>query len=224
MRRSEADGIAQDPSELFDVLWADGLPTGKVKRRADVHRDGDWHRSVHVWVTGTDERGPFLLAQRRSAQKDTWPLRLDATVGGHYRHNETLAEALREVEEEIGVAVEKSILRPLGVRLCASETPDGILDREIQDVFLLVDNRPMTDYQPHPVELDALVKFVISDLLALFAGEIDQIPAVSIRPGENGVSEAIVGKDDFIPTIDNYFFRIAIAAGHVLAGERYVVV
>ncbi len=224
MSRSEPDGVAQDLSELFDVVRADGEPTGEVKRRADVHRDGDWHRSVHVWVAGTDERGPFLLVQRRSAKKDTWPLRLDATVGGHYRHNETLTEALREVEEEIGVAVVENDLRPLGTRLGVSETPDGILDREIQDVFLLVDDRPMNEYQPHPDELDSLVKFVISDLLSLFSGEIELIPAISIRPDESSVSEVIVGRDDFIPSIDNYYFRIAIAAARVLAGERYVAV
>ena len=95
---------AQDPGELFDVVTADGQPTGRVKTRAEVHRDGDWHRAVHVWVTGIDEHGPFLLFQRRSLLKDTQPGKLDATVGGHYRAGETLAETLREVEEEIGIA------------------------------------------------------------------------------------------------------------------------
>src|SRR5690242_15381466 len=100
-----ADGsVAQDPAELFDVVRYDGTPTGVVKPRAAVHRDGDWHRAVHVWVTGLGPAGePFLLAQRRSTAKDTWPGRLDATVGGHYRAGEGLAEALRETEEEIGV-------------------------------------------------------------------------------------------------------------------------
>jgi hypothetical protein len=30
--------------------------------------------------------------------------------------------------------------------------------------------------------------------------------------------------DDFIPTVDRYFLRIAIAAQQVLRGERYVAV
>ena len=46
--------FAQDPAELFDVVRADGTPTGEVKPRAAVHRDGDWHRAVHVWVAGID--------------------------------------------------------------------------------------------------------------------------------------------------------------------------
>src|SRR5687767_2706683 len=100
------DGEAQDPRELFDVVTADGRPTGRTKARAEVHRDGDWHRSLHVWVAGIGEDGePFLTFQRRGFGKDTWPGLLDATVGGHYRAGEGLTEALREVEEEIGLRV-----------------------------------------------------------------------------------------------------------------------
>jgi hypothetical protein len=40
-----------DPSiEHFDVLTPDGTPTGVSKPRSDVHRDGDWHACVHIWV------------------------------------------------------------------------------------------------------------------------------------------------------------------------------
>jgi isopentenyldiphosphate isomerase len=224
MARSEPDGLAQDPSELFDVVRADGTSTGKVKTRAEVHRDGDWHRSVHVWVAGESDSGRFLLLQRRSFQKDTWPGRLDATVGGHYRHGEGLADALREVEEEIGDAVELGELRRLGVRLCASEEEPGIFDREIQDLFLLRDDRPLIEYSPNPDELDALIAAGIKDMLALFSDETDEIPAESLRPGERLTSTILIDRNDFIPTLDNYFYRIVIAANRALASERHVVV
>ena len=48
---------AQDPGEPFDVITADGRPTGRVKTRAEIHRDGDWHRAIHVWVAGVDDHG-----------------------------------------------------------------------------------------------------------------------------------------------------------------------
>ncbi|MEZ4506233.1 MAG: hypothetical protein R2848_10455 [Thermomicrobiales bacterium] len=73
---------AQDLTELFDVLTADGKRTGVAKQRALVHRDGDWHASIHVWVYGIDQGGPYLAFQRRGRFKDTLPLKLDATVGG----------------------------------------------------------------------------------------------------------------------------------------------
>ncbi|MCC6315401.1 MAG: NUDIX domain-containing protein, partial [Thermomicrobiales bacterium] len=114
---SQSRALAQNPGELFDIVRADGSPTGLTKPRASVHRDGDWHRSVHVWVAGIDpDNEPWLMFQQRGAGKDTWPGRLDATVGGHFGAGETLRDALREVREEIGVEPHFDLLRPLGVR------------------------------------------------------------------------------------------------------------
>ncbi|HEY7031208.1 MAG TPA: NUDIX domain-containing protein [Thermomicrobiales bacterium] len=221
-----ANGVAaQDPGELFDVVRADGSPTGVTKPRAAVHRDGDWHRSIHVWIAGVGEDGePFLVFQRRSGDKDTWPGRLDATVGGHYRSGETVRQTLRETEEEIGVSVSLADLRPLGVRVCANEGESGIVDRELQDVFLLPSDRPLTDYRPNPAELAALIRVPIGGVLALFVGDAAEIPAECLAPGAEGPAPTTVGLDDFIPNIDRYFYRVAIAAGLVLRQERHVAV
>src|SRR5215212_5243314 len=216
---------AQDPSEPFDIISADGKPTGRVKSRAEVHRDGDWHRAIHVWVAGVDDHGvPFLIFQRRSPQKDTWPARYDATVGGHYREGETLAETLREVEEEIGIIPDPRNLRPLGVRVCANEAQPGIVDREIQDVFILRDDRPLENFRPNPAELAALVRFPLETPVPFLAGEHSEVGGESIAPATTRAEPIAARIDDFIPTVDRYFLRIAIAAQHVLHGERYVAV
>ena len=217
--------LAQDPGEPFDVITADGKPTGRVKSRAEVHRDGDWHRAIHVWVAGLDDRAaPFLTFQRRSLRKDTWPARYDATVGGHYRAGESLAETVREVEEEIGIIPDLNVLRPLGVRVCANEAQPGIVDREIQDVFLLRDDRPLESFRPNPAELTALVRFPLETLVPFLAGEGSQIDGESIAPAATRAEPISARIDDFIPTIDRYFLRVAIAVQHVLRGERYVAV
>ena len=58
-----AAGTRPGPWRALDVITANGKPTGRVKPRAEVHRDGDWHRAIHVWVAGVDGRGaPFLTA------------------------------------------------------------------------------------------------------------------------------------------------------------------
>jgi isopentenyldiphosphate isomerase len=216
---------AQDPAELFDVVRADGSPTGITKARAAVHRDGDWHRSIHVWVAGIGTGGePFLTFQRRSQAKDTWPGRLDATVGGHYRAGETLEQTLRETEEEIGISVSLTDLRPLGIRVCANEAEPGVVDRELQDVFLLCSDRPLTDYRPDPAELAALVRMPIDGVLSLFAGDVNAVEAQALAPGSPILDSATIGLDDFIPNIDRYFYRVAIAAASVFRQERQVAV
>ncbi len=219
-----APDLAQDPNEPFDLVLADGTPTGRTKPRAEVHRDGDWHRSVHVWVAGTDDGGPFLTFQRRSPAKDTWPGLLDATVGGHFRAGEGLAEALREVEEEIGVAPPPAALRRLGVRVCVNEGERGILDRELQSVLLWRDDRPLPAYTPNPAEVDALVRFSLPSLLAFLAGDAPRVEGDFLRTGTEKSESASFGPEAFIPTVDGYFYRVAIAASAALRGDLHVAV
>lgn len=217
-----ADQPAQDPDELFDVLRADGSPTGVAKPRSAVHRDGDWHRALHIWVAGVEDREPFLTFQRRSLLKDTWPGRLDATVGGHVRSGETPEHALREMEEEIGVLAEPANMRMLGIRLSVSESEEGILDREIQHVILSLDNRPLEEFEPHPVELASLVRFPLEKLLDFLSGTKPSVLG-TVRPAdEDLVHSGIFTMQDFVPTTDRYFYRLAIAASAALRGARHV--
>jgi isopentenyldiphosphate isomerase len=217
--------LAQDPGELFDVVTASGVPTGRVKRRAEIHRDGDWHRALHVWVAGRNEHGqPYLLFQRRSAGKDTWPNRFDATVGGHVRAGETLTETMREIEEEIGLAPEGLLLRPLGVRFGVNEATAGVIDREIQDVSLLLDDRPLTAYRPHPVELAALARFPLDTLVPFLAGESVSVEGEAIGSSATTPEPIVARREDFVPNVDRYFLRVAIAASNVLRGDRYVAI
>lgn len=214
--------IAQDPRELFDVVTFDGRPTGRVKARGDVHRDGDWHRALHVWVVGVDGGGPFLTFQRRSLAKDTWGGRLDATVGGHFRAGETLEQTLREIDEEIGASIPLAALTPLGLRLSVNEGEPGTVDHELQDVFLLRDDRPLTEFRPNPAELAALVRFPLDALLAFLAEDAATVAGMTCASGSSSVARLVATADDFIPQIDGYFYRVAISAMHALRGERHV--
>lgn len=212
---------AQDPDELFDLVRPDGTPTGETKRRADVHRDGDWHRAVHVWVTGVDANGPFLVLQRRSMAKDTSPGRLDPTVGGHYRAGEGLEQTLREVEEEIGVQVQLADLHPAGMRICINERTAGTIDRELQDVFFLRDERPLTAFAPEPAEIDALIHVSIPELLDLLVGARDDVPALSVATGSGAIEHITLNRDEFRREGDRYLYRVALAAAHFLSGDRH---
>jgi isopentenyldiphosphate isomerase len=101
-----ASSTTDPQDELFDVLDAEGRPTGVAKRRGDVHRDGDWHGALQIWVGGIgSDAEQFVLFQRRSLTKDTWPGYLVNAIGGHIRAGETLEETVRVAEEEIGLAV-----------------------------------------------------------------------------------------------------------------------
>lgn len=177
---------AQDPNELFDVVTKEGEPTGITKPRALVHRDGDWHRSVHLWVYGGSPDGPFLLLNRRGRHKDTGPLALDPTVGGHLRAGETVEDAFREIHEEIGVHIDPSRFEWIMLRKRSSgKFFPGVLDQELQEVFIVRDDRPLTAYRPNFDELEGLVQVSVSDAGRLFRGEVTAV-AGKVLSAETG--------------------------------------
>lgn len=196
-------GFAQDPDELFDVVTEDGSPTGIAKRRADVHRDGDWHRAIHVWVYGIENGAPFLLMNLRGRHKDTWPGMLDVTVGGHLGAGETVEAAFREVEEEIGIVADPSRLRFLETRKAYGET-----ERELQEVFLCRDDRPLADYRPNPAELEGLVQMSLTDACATFNGAVQTVDARLLRAADLVIAPFSVTVRELIPVHDGYYMRI----------------
>jgi len=218
-------GVAQDPDERFDLVTAWGAPLGRSKRRADVHRDGDWHRSIHVWIHGEAAGEPFLLFQRRGLDKDTWPGMLDATAAGHLAAGEDVSDAFREVEEELGIAPEPERLRWIGTRVCANEQAPSTIDRELQDVFLLREDASLTTYVPNPAEVDALVKLPLAGTLEFLGGYRDRVEGMSLGVASGALTPVTVTAQDFVPTIiDRYYYRIAIAIAAVLRGDRFVAV
>lgn len=97
--------------ELFDVLSDSGESTGQRKRRGDIHRDGDWHASVHIWVARRRLGGMELLLQKRADSKDSYPGCYDAASTGHIDAGEdAISAAIRELREEMGIRARPSEL------------------------------------------------------------------------------------------------------------------
>ncbi len=161
---------AQDPDERFDLVDRDGAPRGLTKRRADVHRDGDWHRAIHLWVVNVTAPTPWVLLQRRSARKDTWPDRYDVSVAGHLGMGEDERDALREADEEIGLTVERDAPHLLGHVRTERHLDGGVIDREIVGVYALVVDRPLDTFRPNAAEVSEVVALALDDAHALWSG------------------------------------------------------
>lgn len=222
--RRAAPGFPQDLAELFDIVDADGHPLGYAKPRGDVHRDGDWHRSVHIWVYGVRGDVPFLLFQRRGLMKDTAPGRLDPTVSGHVGQGESIHEAWREVDEEIGVAAVPSELRFAGVRVRSSEGETGIIDREIQDVYLWRRDAPLEDYVPNPAELSGLAEIGLMDIFATYAGRSLPFDARMLDAETHAVAVVRLEPSEIAPSVDRYPYRVAVAVLAALRGDEWIAV
>jgi isopentenyldiphosphate isomerase len=158
--------MAGDANEPLDVLDASGRPTGEVKPRADVHRDGDWHRAFHLWVLHPDG---YVLLQRRSRSKDLAGGCVDVSVAGHLRAGETLQGVLREADEEIGLALRPGEVTFLETLRSERVYPDGVVDREFQDVYaVVVPDRALTDYAVRCHEVAVLYEAPLARTIELY--------------------------------------------------------
>lgn len=202
--------------EKIDVLDEHGEKTGQIVWRSEAHRKGLWHRCFHCWILSpeTELDGPRLFVQRRASGKETWPDRLDVTVGGHLGAGEEPLDGLREVEEELGLDVEPDELMILGIRRVELQIPAG-LDREFQDVFLLARNLTPDDLCLQEEEVASVVSLRLADTEALCGGA-----AVRAEEWTDGERRSVeINLADFVPGEDGYLPRVAYAARAILAGE-----
>jgi isopentenyldiphosphate isomerase len=202
--------------EKVDVLDERGERTGRVARRSEAHQLGLWHRCFHCWIVApeTASGGPYLFVQRRAAGKDTWPNKLDVTVGGHLEAGESALDGLREIEEELGLKVRADELAALGTRKAEKRISSGI-DREFQDVFLISRSLSPEDLRLREEEVAAVLRLRLDDVEALYGGA--EVPAEEWASGE--IRSTSVLLTDFIPDEDGYLLQAARAARAALAGE-----
>lgn len=161
-------------AEYFDVCDERGQPLGIVKERSLVHRDGDWHRVFHCWVV--DPKGPSIVLQQRAATKEVAPGLWDVSVGGHYSAGEGIEGGLREIEEELGLKVKRAELIHVGWQRWVNAFPNGIIEREIADIFFLC--RPIRLGALHPAldEISALTLVPARVLERVAEGKLPTAP------------------------------------------------
>ena len=130
-------------SEMFDVLDENGKPTGKTKDRVLIHRDGDWHKAVHVWIVNDD--GEILL-QRRSPNKDSNPNMLDISIAGHITAgSDSLTTATQEIKEALGLDVKSDNLQFIETIKKSSKYTSDFINNEFDDMYIMRTNAKVFD-------------------------------------------------------------------------------
>lgn len=111
----EVHGIAS-AEELFDVVDLNDVVVGQATRK-EVHARGLLHRAVHVFVFNCAGE---LFLQKRSQSKDTAPGAWDSSASGHVDAGEDYDGCVvRELREEIGLALDRTPARWLRLDACA---------------------------------------------------------------------------------------------------------
>lgn len=138
--------------ELIDLLDDNGKVVGTVDK-AIAHRDGLWHRSVHVWIINDNSE---ILLQHRCSEKSFFPNVWDCSFAGHIGAGEgSLETAVREGKEEIGLDIDASELDFVYTnkeKLVYGKT----VSNEFVDIYLLKKNIDLSKQALQKEEVDGL--------------------------------------------------------------------
>jgi isopentenyldiphosphate isomerase len=151
--------------ELIDVVTNDGKPTGNIALKSEIHKQGLYHNTAHIWFYTKENQ--ILLAQR-SANKSICPLLWDVSVAGHVDSGETIEEAaIRETKEEINLDIELTQLNKVGVFPCFQTYNNGIIDNEFHHTFIVELKEDLTFLKPQENEVEALKLVSINEFFEL---------------------------------------------------------
>ena len=172
----------------------------KDEGRDAIHREGLWHETFHCWLV--DEQ--FVYIQKRSAVKKDFPNLFDITAAGHILATETIEEGVREVEEELGIAVDFSKLHAKGVVRDRIELPD-FHDYEYANVFLYESTFLPSDFSLQREEVESVHIVKREDFVQLSLNKIKTVTCTNIFDA----TSVEIGLIDFVPHEHTYFKEIA---------------
>jgi 8-oxo-dGTP pyrophosphatase MutT (NUDIX family) len=220
-RRGNGERMPAADDELLATFDRDGRPTG-TKTRGAVHRDADWHVLAFVWAARVrDGAPPAVLLQVRGRPDDRFFGHVDAPAGGHVPAGEEPIEgALRECEEEMGVALSAADLLFLGRRRVESLGMD--CKRSFQHHFLCRRPLGLQDVR-HTPEVHGFVEVSLPDLEALVTGRADAVGSVAwTRDTEGPVARILDARSIALYTeqVKETFRLVTAAAAYALENGR----
>lgn len=173
-------------SEFLNLVDDDHHMLSEAKPRCLVHRDGDLHPAVHVWIVMEKDMGVYVLLQKRSNKKKIHPECYDVSAAGHVpQSDEFRISAVREVEEELGLKIVEHDLDFLGFHKSCYSCGE-ICDNEIRAVYLCRKHVDDDDLVLQESEVESVCWAEIDELLAgmddnSFANCIDRDELLMIK-------------------------------------------
>lgn len=156
--------------ELIDVLDENGIKTGEILSRDEIHKKGLWHRAIVVAIV--NEKNEILL-QQRSKNKEKNAGMWDISVAGHISTGQdALSAAAREINEEVSVSLGYNVdiksFRYIFSYRTQQKFSDDFIENQFYDFFILrKEGIDIKDIKMQEAEVQA-IKFVdINELITM---------------------------------------------------------
>lgn len=179
--------------EMIDVLDENGIKTGEILPRSEIHKRGLWHRLIVVAIINENNE---ILLQQRSKTKTKNPNMWDISAAGHISSGQSiLSAAAREMNEEIsihlGYKVTINDFRYIFSYRKEERVADDYYDRQFFDFFILRrDNLKIEDIKIQEEEVQAIKWCSLGELKNLIE------------------KKEVIERDAVYKEIENYIFSI----------------
>lgn len=158
--------------EMLEIIDENDNIIG-LETRAKIHQDGLLHREIHVWfITPQGE----IVFQHRAKDKDTYPDKLDATVGGHVEPNMSYEEtAIKECKEEAGVDIDVGNLVFLAkIKKKSFDKATGLTNNTIRSQYAYLYTGPISELQIERGKAQGFEAWKIGDVSNLSEADKDR--------------------------------------------------
>ncbi|MCI8760350.1 MAG: NUDIX domain-containing protein [Clostridia bacterium] len=179
--------------ELIDVLDENGIKTGEILPRSEIHKKGLWHRIIVVAIVNEKNQ---VLIQQRSYNKDKNAGLWDISVTGHITTGQdSLSAAKREINEEvsvnIGYRVDIKDFRYMFSYRKEEKVSEEHMDRQFYDFFILREE----DLEIGNIKVQE--------------SEVEQVKFVDMSELNSMIeNKEIVERDAIYKELMNYLFRV----------------
>lgn len=179
--------------ELIDVLNENGIKTGQILSRNEIHKRGLWHRAIAVAIVNENNE---ILLQQRSYKKDHNAGMWDISVAGHISTGQdALSAAAREINEEVsvnlGYKVSVKDFRYMFSYRKEQIFRENYIERQFYDFFILRENN------------------LKAEDIKIQESEVEQIKFVSISELNTMIeNKELVERDAIYKALMDYLFRV----------------
>ncbi len=173
--------------EQLEIINEDDQVIGFESRKI-IHQQGLLHREVHIWFMTPNRE---IVFQHRAKDKDTYPDKLDATIGGHVERGMSYDEtALKEGQEETGIILNAEKLKLIAkIHLKTFDEITGLTNNTIRAQYAYLFDG---DIQTLRVEAGKAIGFE--------AWKIDSLPNLSKADQERFIPELL--SENFLDLFD----------------------
>lgn len=196
------------PHETTDILsLPDLMPTGETKPILQAIEDGDWLSVFAIWLYRKTPE-PAILFQGRSMKATVSPGVLDISAAGHYNAGESGLDGLRELQEELGIAVDSADCHAFGRHVNSYLDKVGRERRAVLSTYVSEFTEPLASLKLAEDEVETVFWVPLRPLVEMYRGVRPSIDIEGLDYTGQPLARTVTMKD-FFYNIDDYHFRNA---------------